>query len=312
MYVATFPDGSRRRKLAGTSLRYAFTSARKSLTVLNAPKKEMARSLARGIKTATADRVNNQIIRAKISFLNRVDPQQPVFSVVIPVYNRTHQLDLAIQSILKQKFRNFELILVCDGSPRDTLEVVDRHGAHPQVRIHKYEDNSGNACRGRNTGIGMARGTYIAFMDSDDISAPDRLSTTLFHFMKQGADMVYGSVSIISDGARQIDGIWDGQFRKSFALTVKEMEEVNPAWTSTVSVRRDVLKRYGGFRKAMRYREDQELWLRLAYNGCKLYPAEEMLAYYRFHADNAELIFKNDDAHWKMLMQSVYRQPYEE
>jgi FMN phosphatase YigB (HAD superfamily)/GT2 family glycosyltransferase len=273
---------------------------------------KVAKSLARRLRTAASNGVSRLAVGVKIFRLNRFSADHPVFSVVIPIYNRTWQLDLAIDSILKQTFRNFELILVCDGSPADTMEIVDRYAMHPQVRVHKFDDNSGNACRGRNTGIGMARGTYVAFMDSDDISALDRLWNTLFHFLHDRADMVYGSVTIITDGTRNIDGIWDGQFRKSFALTLKEMEDVNPAWTSTVAVRREVLVRFGAFRTTMRYREDQELWLRLAYNGCKLYPAEEMLAYYRFHEGNAELLFKDRDAHWKELMLSVYQRHYEE
>ncbi len=277
---------------------------------LKTPKK-VVKPLVRRLRKSASNSVRRLTVRARIYSLNRFRTDRPVFSVVIPIYDRTWQLELAIDSILNQTFRNFELILVCDGSPAETMEIVDRYTTHPQVRVHKFDDNSGNACRGRNTGIGMARGAYVAFMDSDDISARDRLWNTLFHFLRDRADMVYGSVTIISDGTRNIDGIWDGQFRKSFALTLKEMEDVNPAWTSTVAVRREALVRFGGFRMAMRYREDQELWLRLAYNGCKLYPAEEVLAYYRFHEGNAELLFKDRDAHWKELMLSLYQRPYE-
>ncbi|MCW2276466.1 glycosyltransferase [Rhodoblastus acidophilus] len=271
-----------------------------------------AKMLPQRLRSATVTGLRGLAALIKIRSLNRFNAKRPVFSVVIPIYNRTWELELAINSILKQSFRNFELILVCDGSPAETLDIVDRYATHPQIRVHKFNDNSGNACRGRNTGISMARGKYVAFMDSDDISAPDRLWHSLFHFLRDRADMIYGSVKIISDGTRNIDGIWDGQFRKSFALSLREMEDVNPAWTSTVAVRRGALVRFGVFRMAMRYREDQELWLRLAYNGCKLYPAPELLAYYRFHQGNAELLFKDKDAHWKELMLTLYKRPYEE
>jgi glycosyltransferase involved in cell wall biosynthesis/GT2 family glycosyltransferase len=249
-------------------------------------------------------------IRREMNPLRKWNPDAPVFSVVMPVYDRTWELQEAIESILKQTFRNYELILVCDGSPDDTLAVVDKYAAHPQVRVHKYPDNSGNACRGRNTGIKMARGRYIAFMDSDDVSVPERLDVTLFHLLRTGADMAYGSVTIISDGTREIPGIQHGQFCKSFALSLWEMEKVNPVWTCTVAVKKEVLDRCGLFRLEMRYREDHELWLRIAYHGCKLVPIEEMLAYYRLHKNNAELLFKDQDARWMSLMRQMYKRPY--
>jgi glycosyltransferase involved in cell wall biosynthesis len=255
-------------------------------------------------------RIKDRPIRNQMKLLSKWNADAPIFSVIIPIYDRTWELEKAIESILDQTFRNFELILVCDGSPDDTLTVVEKYASHPQVRVRKYSDNSGNACRGRNTGIKMARGRYVAFMDSDDISVPERLDISLFHLLRTGADMAYGSVTIISDGARQIEGVWDGQLRKSFALTLEQMEDVNPAWTCTVAVKKDVLDRYGPFRLEMRYREDQELWLRLAFHGCRLLPIEEMLAYYRFHKNNAELLFKDQDAHWKALMLEKYKQPY--
>ncbi|WP_343808529.1 glycosyltransferase [Paenochrobactrum glaciei] len=312
IYKKLLPEGTIHRKLTDYSLRKTLSLARQGRGYLNTPKGEITKSISRRICSAITRKRKTFSVKSKISQLNTAKYDRPVFSVVIPIYNRTWQLEVAIESILNQSFKNFELILVCDGSPDDTIEIVDRYSQHPQVRVHKYEDNSGNACRGRNTGIKLARGEYIAFMDSDDISAPNRLKDTLFHFLYNDADMVYGSVEIISDGKRIIEGISDGQFRKSFTLPLQKMTEVNPAWTSTVSVRLDILNRFGAFRNEMRYREDHELWLRLAYNGCKLYAAEEMLAYYRFHENNAELIFKDQDAHWKRLMLDVYQKPYEE
>lgn len=312
IYKKILPEGTIHRKITDYSLRKTLYIARQGRVFLNTPKWENTKSIPRRIYSAITTRGKNFSVNSKISKLNNAKSDRPVFSVVIPIYNRTWQLELAIESILNQSFKNFELILVCDGSPDDTIEIVDRYSQHPQVCVHKYDDNSGNACRGRNTGIKLARGEYIAFMDSDDISTPNRLKDTLFHFLYNNADMVYGSVKIISDGKRKIEGISDGQFRKSFTLPLQQMTEVNPAWTSTVSVRLDILKRFGAFRNEMRYREDHELWLRLAYNGCKLYAAEEMLAYYRFHENNAELIFKDQDAHWKRLMLDVYQKPYKE
>jgi glycosyltransferase involved in cell wall biosynthesis len=98
----------------------------------------------------------------------------PRVSVVIPTFNRAHSIKRAIDSVAAQSLRDFEVIVVDDGSTDDTERVVSEAGI-PQLRIIRHPRNRG-AAAARNTGIGAATGTYIAFLDSDDAWHPDKLA----------------------------------------------------------------------------------------------------------------------------------------
>lgn len=229
---------------------------------------------------------------------NHLDSTRLSFSFIVPVYNRTQKLRESIRSLLKQTYDNFEVILVCDGSPEETMEVVQELAEDYRVRVFSYKNNSGNACRGRNKGIASARGDFICLHDSDDIAHHQRLERTKQVIDESGAEAVYGTTKIIMDGTREIDGIQNGQVLDPPEFDFDLMKKVNIPMTCSVSVKREWLLRFGGFREEMRYREDHELWLRLAHHGCNWVKATGLLCYYRVHGGNAELTLRGDDNHW--------------
>jgi glycosyltransferase involved in cell wall biosynthesis len=98
----------------------------------------------------------------------------PLFSVIIPVFNRADVVGDAIRSVLAQTCRDFEIVIVDDGSQDDPRAVVESF-ADPRIRFHRQRNGGGGAAR--NTGIDHARGTYVAFLDSDDRFLPDHLET---------------------------------------------------------------------------------------------------------------------------------------
>jgi len=227
-----------------------------------------------------------------------LDNDQLSFSFVVPVYNRTQKLRESIRSLLTQTYQNFEIILVCDGSPEETMEVVQELAESEKIRYFTYQNNSGNACRGRNKGIIEARGDYVCLHDSDDIAHHERLSRTKKTIEEKGAEAVYGATKIVTDGTREIDGIENGQLLDPPEFDFDLMKKVNIPMTCSVTVKRELLLRYGGFREEMRYREDHELWLRLAHHGCQWVKATGLLCYYRVHGGNAELTLRDNDEHW--------------
>ncbi|MEK5408622.1 glycosyltransferase [Paenibacillus sp. FSL W8-0439] len=231
----------------------------------------------------------------------QVNGDIPRISVVIPVYDRTDVLRQSIDSILNQTYQNFELIIVCDGSPDETLKIVDEYKDHEKVRIFKYYNNSGNAVRGRNKAIREARGEFLAFQDSDDIAEPNRLEISLNYINEFKADVVYGGWRALVDGSRMID-IKNGQEVLSPDCGYDELLKMCVPCQSTVMLRLDAVRAVGGLKTNMRYREDHELWLRMAYKGYKFKSIPLMLTNLRLHGNNLELSFKDDDNHWFDLM----------
>lgn len=97
----------------------------------------------------------------------------PKVSVIIPTYNRAHLIGRAIQSVLNQSYRDFEIIVVDDGSSDNIGEVVKSFNDE-RIRYIRHKENKG-AAAARNTGIEAARGEFIAFQDSDDEWLPEKL-----------------------------------------------------------------------------------------------------------------------------------------
>lgn len=227
-------------------------------------------------------------------------------SIVIPIYDRTEVLKESIDSILNQTYKNIELLLVCDGSPNETLEIVESYRHCKRVRIFKYNNNSGNAVRGRNKAIKEARGKYLAFQDSDDIAEPIRIEKSLQYMESFKADVVYGAWRAKVDGTRDA-GLTDGQEIISPECDYELLKKVCVPCQSTVMVRVDALRDAGGLKSIMRYREDHELWLRLAYLGYRFKAVPEVLTNLRIHENNLELKYKKNDEYWQRLTMKEHK-----
>ena len=122
----------------------------------------------------------------------------PRVSVVIPVYKVEKYLDRCVESVLGQTLRDIEIILVDDGSPDRCPELCDAYVAkYPNIKvIHKQNAGLGMAC---NSGIEVATGRYIAFLDSDDWADPDMYATMLSAAEKYGADMVFTGLRRVNE-----------------------------------------------------------------------------------------------------------------
>lgn len=235
--------------------------------------------------------------------------RKPLISVIIPVYDRVEELRQSIDSILNQTYNNIELILVTDGSPKETEDVVRSYETKfpKKVRAFYYDNNTGNAVRGRNKGIKEARGEYIAFQDSDDIALPYRLALSMEYMNKHNADVVYGGWEAMVDGTRADTGLRDGQRVISPECDLNFLLKTCVPCQSTVMVKRRALLDVGGLKPAMKYREDHELWVRLAYFGYVFKAIPEIIERLRIHKGNNELNFKENDSYWEKELLSEYK-----
>lgn len=246
--------------------------------------------------SVTTVNFTSQVVERSGLLTEDMQNKKGLVSVIIPIYNRTWELQEAIDSILNQTYQDIELILVCDGSPKETLSVVEQYRNNDRVKIFKYPHSSGNAVRGRNKGIIEAQGEFIAFLDSDDIASKNRIELSV-SFLSNNPSFsgVYGSWRAIVDGSRKIPGIEDGMVVHSPDGMLKEHIENCIPCQSTVMIRRDALIDVGCINRKMKYREDHELWARLNYHNYRLKSLPDILVSLRLHAGNNELSFQSQD-----------------
>src|SRR5919112_554735 len=103
--------------------------------------------------------------------------EEALVSVIIPCYNHAHYLDQAIESVLNQSYRNFEIIVVDDGSTDETSVVASRY-----ERVRLFQQENQGLSGARNRGLGEAKGEYVVFLDADDRLVPGALEAGLWGF----------------------------------------------------------------------------------------------------------------------------------
>lgn len=126
---------------------------------------------------------------------------QKLISVIVPIYKVEPYLDRCIQSIQNQTYRNLEIILVDDGSPDRCGEISDRYAAE-DARITVIHKPNGGLSDARNAGLAIAKGDYIAFVDSDDFIHPQMYERMLQAAEKEKADMVISDWQKVAEGER--------------------------------------------------------------------------------------------------------------
>lgn len=117
----------------------------------------------------------------------------PFFSVVIPVFNRCDTITKCIDSVLKQEFKDFEIVVVDDGSSDGTANIVR---SIPDARIRLVEQKNGGASKARNTGIQNSIGKYIAFLDSDDVFLSNHLQQSFDALSDDGKTCTYAPIIV--------------------------------------------------------------------------------------------------------------------
>lgn len=135
--------------------------------------------------------------------------EQPLISVIVPVYKAEKYLDKCINSILSQTYSNLEIILVNDGSPDKSGEMCDRF-AEKDGRIRVFHKENGGQSSARNLGLDNMTGDYVSFIDSDDYIEPDMLKTLLDNASDHSAEISACGI------ARERDGKLLSYFNKDY------------------------------------------------------------------------------------------------
>lgn len=207
------------------------------------------------------------------------DGERPSFSVVVPAYNTEKFIRDALDSIDNQTYRPIEIIMVDDGSTDDTLATARSWSSRSGIRTNIVAQCNSGAGAARNAGIRAASGSWIAFLDSDDVYMPDALETfanaaSCFPTIRWlGADFSEWDASLenvfvqsLRDRQR-VRTILEPAFQSNTPMIIEDSGkvflDVILTWTGVVAARRDLLLEVGGFNENLREAQDIHLWIRL-------------------------------------------------
>jgi len=183
----------------------------------------------------------------------------PSVSVVIPTYNTIAYLPYAIESVLRQTFQDFEILVVNDGSTDTTDLWMDQQ---PDDRIRHIRQANQGLSAARNTGISLAQGRYVALLDADDVWEPTKLEKQV-HYLDTHPDigMVHAWISFID-----AEGQSTGRILKTEAEGWAQIHLLhrNDVAVLTAVVRRECFEKVGDFDRTLKSLEDWDMWIRLA------------------------------------------------
>lgn len=205
----------------------------------------------------------------------------PLVSVIVPTYNHCEWLLTTLASIQSQSFKDFEVIVVNDGSPDDTDEVL-RSLISSKSIVYVRQENRGQA-GARNSGLRIARGKYIAFVDDDDLCPPNKLAWQV-EVLDNNPDLVaIAGLAVAFDKCKRETSV--GWLLPE--ITFEKLFRGNPIWTpGQVLIRHVALSRVGGFDEDIWGADDFDLWFRLARLG-KFEMHSKLAISYRLHDSNA-------------------------
>lgn len=187
--------------------------------------------------------------------------ETPAVSVVIPAYNAAWCVGKAIDSVLAQDFRDFEIIVVNDGSTDDTATVLSAYGDAIRV-VHQANGGLSNA---RNTGIREARGERIAFLDADDWWLPGKLAKQMALMQARPKLGFTSTTARVEDPEGRLVNVWAcAQWQGSFLVHLFGSNADVAGSGSAVIARRALFDQVGGFDESLRSLEDIDMWMRLA------------------------------------------------
>ena len=237
---------------------------------------------------------------------------KPAITVLMPAYNAERFIGKAIESILNQTYKDFEFLIINDGSIDNTESIIQSY-SDLRIRYIRNEKNIGLIAT-LNNGIDLANGEWIARMDADDIALPQRLE-----FQKQYVDThketdVLSSTIIFINEAGESTGTWPLDQK---TINTKELKSAmireNCIAHPTVMCRKSLLQKFK-YRPNSIHIEDYDLWLRLLNRGYNFAKIDIPLLYYRVHTESvtgthlkkSNFYFRHAKTKWNVLIEETF------
>lgn len=210
----------------------------------------------------------------------------PAISVIMPAFNAGKYIGEAIESVLSQTYCDWELLIINDGSTDNTQTIIDTF-INRDSRIRSLYQENAKQSKARNLGIQHAKGEYIAFLDSDDIMFPDRLSYQIQLLVNSEFDMIFNDAYKFRYNYRieneESFHVKNESFHGEKALIT--FLEMNPVPMLTVMVKKKALLEVGSFsvNSLFEHAEDYHLWLKLLKSGKKIFSTNVIVGSYRIY-----------------------------
>lgn len=218
------------------------------------------------------------------------------FSIIIPLYNKAQSVKSTILSVLNQSYKNFELIIVNDGSTDKSLEVVSEI---KDERMRIYSIPNGGVSNARNFGISVSVYEYITFLDADDLwyeNALEEFKYLIDNFTEAQVFFTSHTLNIKSINGRTRRYYVDNFFKQNSISYARNTTAI--CCTGCVAIKSSCLKQIGGFNTKLNHGEDIDLWEQLS-KRYKIAKSEVVTLLYRMDAENRsdktniDLITKN-------------------
>ena len=209
----------------------------------------------------------------------------PTVSIVIPAYNAEAFIQEALDSVFRQTYRDFEVIVVDDGSEDRTAEIIKQYGHD----VHYIHQKNQDVAAARNTGIRASRGEWIAFLDHDDIWLPEKLEKQVSAFQSSDdVDVVFCDMVRWYGGDNVRHESWRRRYNRRAVRRgmVKSLLLRCSFQPSTVMASKTCFQDGGFFDESLRVSSDWDMWLRLACRDHRFHYIDEVLCYYRDHGGN--------------------------
>lgn len=216
-------------------------------------------------------------------------------SVVMPAYNAAGYIAESIESVISQTYKNWELIIIDDGSTDNTAAIINQFNAEPRIK-YLYQE-SGRQGKARNLGIRNSLGKYIAFLDADDKWTPNKLSlqtevlaadNNIELLFSQGYSLTGNQVADLDTDVKKL---WNSDNFSDFIFH-------NRIPILSVLVKKEALEQVGGFseKDSIQNAEDYHLWLKLLLHNKPFRSIPDRLFYYRIHPVQSTFQNKNLEA----------------
>lgn len=201
--------------------------------------------------------------------------EQELISIVMPAYNCEKYIKDAIKSVMNQTYKNWELIVLDDGSKDNTVNIINGLAAQDKrIKFYQNEKNQGVSAT-RNRGVSLAQGEWIAFLDSDDMWKKEKLTKQMILKNKVNAEFVFTGSSYINEMGSSYKGI----FEVPIQVDYKKLRTHNVISCSSVLVKKKFFQNIKMEKDDMH--EDYAVWLRILKQGVTAYAVNEPLLIYR-------------------------------